>query len=199
MEKKIIAAFDFDGTITKKDTFIEFIKFSKGRFKLFTGLFLFSPLLILMKLKLYPNWKVKQKLFSYFYKGISINQFNKWGADFSALIDKMLLSKAIDSINLHKNKGEILVIISASIENWIKPWANQTGINTILSTKIEVDINERITGKFLTNNCRGKEKVIRLLEEFPNRNDYYLIAYGNDKGDKELIEFADEGYYNKFI
>ena len=56
-----IYAFDFDGTLTTKDTLIEFIRFSKGRVRLFLGFLLFSPLLILMKLHLYPNWKAKQR------------------------------------------------------------------------------------------------------------------------------------------
>lgn len=59
-----IYAFDFDGTLTTKDTLIEFIRFSKGRVRLFLGFLLFSPLLILMKLHLYPNWKAKQRVFS---------------------------------------------------------------------------------------------------------------------------------------
>ena len=199
MEKPILAAFDFDGTITQKDTLIEFIKFSKGRIKFYLGFFLFSPLLIAMKLKLYPNWKTKQQLFSCFYKGISINQFNQWGIEFSALIDKMLFPKAKETLLFHKNQRDKIIIISASIENWIKPWADKTGVDTVISTQIEIDANEKITGNFSTKNCHGQEKVNRLLEAFPNRNEYKLIVYGNDSGDKALIEMADEGYYNKFI
>ena len=66
-----IYAFDFDGTLTTKDTLIEFIRFSKGIVRLFLGFLLFSPLLILMKLHLYPNWKAKQRVFSWFFKGMS--------------------------------------------------------------------------------------------------------------------------------
>ena len=55
-----------------------------------------------------------------------------------------------------------------------------------------------MTGNFLSRNCYGEEKVRRLLELEPNRNSYILYAYGDSKGDKELIEFADKGWYNKF-
>jgi len=194
-----LAVFDFDGTITRKDTLIEFIKFSRGRFKLYGGLFLFSPLLLAMKLKIYPNRKAKQRFFSFFYKGVSINQFNRWGIEFSDLIDKMLFPKAIEALHLHKNNGDKIIIISASIENWIKPWANKQGLDGVLSTQIEIDANHRLTGKFLTKNCYGQEKVERFLEAFPNRNEYRLIVYGNGLGDKEMIEIADEGFYNRFI
>jgi hypothetical protein len=74
-QKRIIIAFDFDGTITSRDTFFEFIKFIKGEKRFYTGLLLYSPLLIAYKMKLYPNWKVKEKIFSYFFKGISMPEF----------------------------------------------------------------------------------------------------------------------------
>ena len=72
-----VYAFDFDGTLTKKDTFVEFIEYSKGYGKTFWGLMLFSPILVLMKLRLYPNWKAKQRIFSWFFKGMEIDEFNK--------------------------------------------------------------------------------------------------------------------------
>lgn len=57
MEKKIVVAFDFDGTITTKDTLLEFIRFSKGAMAFFLGFLLHTPYLILFKLDLYQNWK----------------------------------------------------------------------------------------------------------------------------------------------
>ena len=68
-------AFDFDGTITTKDTFIAFIRFVKGDLRTFLGLLLYAPILIMMKLKLYPNWKAKQQLFTYFFKGMNMKEF----------------------------------------------------------------------------------------------------------------------------
>ena len=198
MKKETIAVFDFDGTITQKDSLIEFIKLTKGESRFYGGFMLFSPLLIAMKLRLLPNWEVKQRLFSYFYKGTSIESFDKWGVEFSAIIDKMLRPKAMNALKLHKKNGDKIVIISASIENWIKPWADKMEIDMVLSTQIEVDLKNKITGKFLTKNCYGQEKVNRLLKIFPDRNDYKLIVYGDSRGDKELIEMANEGYYNKF-
>lgn len=42
-------------------------------------------------------------------------------------------------------------------------------------------------------NCYGAEKVHRLLEIFPQRDSYTLVAYGNSDGDIPLLEFADSG------
>ena len=198
MKNTTIAVFDFDGTITTKDTLFEFIKFSRGAFRFCVGMLLFSPLFVAFKLKLLPNWKVKQFLFAYFYKGISIDDFNKWGNDFIPVIEGILRPKAVEALKHHQNNGDKLVIVSASMKNWIKPWADKTGIDLVIATQIEIDSANKITGKFSTKNCYGQEKVNRLMEMFPDRNNYKIIAYGDSCGDKELIEMADEGFYNKF-
>ena len=198
MEKLVLAVFDFDGTITRKDTLLEFIKFSKGKFRFYFCFLLFSPMLAAMKLKLLSNQTVKQLVFAYLYKGVHIEEFSKWGMEFSAVIDKMLLPKAVEALKSHKDNGDKAVIISASIENWVKPWANKMGIDMVLATKAETDKNGLLTGRFSTKNCYGKEKVNRLLNAFPNRDNYKLVAYGDSRGDKELIGFADEGFYRKF-
>ena len=191
MKKETIVVFDFDGTITRQDTLLEFIKFSRGNRRFYFGLLFFSPLLVAMKLKIYPNGKAKQRLFSYFYKGISIEKFNYWGKAFRSEVDKAVYPKALEALNSHRENGDKVIIISASVENWIKPWSEQAGVETVLATKIEVDKNNLLTGKFLTKNCYGQEKVNRLLEELPNRSDYRLVVYGDSLGDRELIEFAD--------
>ena len=74
----------------------------------------------------------------------------------------------------------------------------KNGIESLLATNIEVDSAGLITGKFLSPNCYGREKVIRLLEKEPDRNSYTLFAYGDSRGDRELIEFADKGWFKKF-
>ena len=60
-------------------------------------------------------------------------------------------------------------IVSASIYNWIKPFASDLGIRDILSTEIEVDGEGCLTGFFSNKNCYGQEKVVRLLEQIPEK------------------------------
>jgi phosphatidylglycerophosphatase C len=196
--KQKIIVFDFDGTITRKDTFLEFIKFSRGNYRFYKMFLIFAPILLAMKLNLYPNWKAKKKIFSCLYRNVKISQFNEWCKEFSFEIDKIVRLKAIDAILKHKNNKDKIIIISASIENWIKPWAKNLGIEIVLGTRIETN-NGLITGNFLSKNCYGEEKVKRLLEIYPLRNEYELIAYGDSKGDRELILYSDKGYYNLFV
>jgi phosphoserine phosphatase len=67
----------------------------------------------------------------------------------------------------------------------------------IIGTKIQV-VDGKLTGRFLTKNCYGEEKVRRMLEQYPDRKEYKLVAYGDSRGDHALLDFADEGHYREF-
>jgi HAD superfamily hydrolase (TIGR01490 family) len=191
---KKIYAFDFDGTLTTKDTLLEFIRYAKGSTALGWGFLRYAHLLVLMKLGLYPNWKAKQKVFAYFFKGMSITDFNALCQAFAASSQHLLRPAGIKAIQQAKSEGSEVLIVSASIDNWVQPFFTEV---KVLGTQIEVK-DDMLTGRFLTKNCYGQEKVNRILTLFPNRKDYHLTAFGDSRGDKEMLAFADESYFKPF-
>lgn len=197
-QKYIIAVFDFDGTITKKDTLNDFILWNFGVFNLTKQILKLIPFILLYLLRLLPNHVPKQRLFSHFFTGIQEEKFKKMCRDYSLKrIDEITRKKCIEKIKWHRKRGHRLVIISASIVDWIKPWADKHLIDEVIATETEVQ-DDKLTGNFCTVNCYGKEKVIRFLEMFPDRDSYFLYVYGNSRGDKELLRLADVGMYRRF-
>ena len=194
-----IYAFDFDGTLTTKDTLLEFIRFAKGSGQMFRGFLLFSPLLLLMKLHLYPNWKAKQQVFSYFFKGMHIDDFNALCIHFAEQNKHLLRPAGIEKVRLAIEEEQATVlIISASIDNWVRPFFDEIDKKIqVLGTQIEIK-GGRLTGQFTTKNCYGQEKVNRLTALYPHREVYELIAFGDSRGDKKLLDFADKGFYKPF-
>lgn len=206
MKKKIIIS-DFDGTLTSRDTLIEFIRFAKSTGALIAWLAIFSPMLVLMKLHLYDNGKAKQRLFAFFFKGLAIDDFNKICDRFGTEKRDLLRRGGRMAVMAAMAEGTPVYVVSASIDNWVTPFFytsndDYAGRNVhpieIIGTKVEVK-DGRLTGRFLTHNCYGREKVTRLKAALPdvaaNRSQYYIIAYGDSRGDKELLEYADEKHY----
>lgn len=194
-----IYAFDFDGTLTTKDTLPEFIRFAKGSGQMFCGFLLFSPLLLLMKLHLYPNWKAKQQVFSYFFKGMNIDDFNALCTHFAEQNKHLLRPAGIEKVRqaIEEEQATVL-IISASIDNWVRSLFDEIDKKIqVLGTQIEIK-GGCLTGRFTTKNCYGQEKVNRLTALYPHREAYELIAFGDSRGDKELLDFADKGFYKPF-
>lgn len=195
MKKRTIAVFDFDGTLTTKDTLLEFIKFACGRWRFILGFLLYSPLLVMMKLHLYPNWKAKEKIFTFFFKGWEYSRFKKLGQVFSNEIEKMRNEPVIKKMESHIQCSDIVYVISASISEWVRPWCEQANVTEVIATEIEVDDHNMVTGRFLSKNCYGQEKVNRLAKIEPDRENYYLYVYGDSRGDKELMEYANQAFH----
>ncbi len=194
---KKIHAFDFDGTLTERDTLIEFIRYSKGNKGLLVCLLRYFPLLIGMKLGIFINWRVKEIIFSYCFKGMTLTDFDDCCRRFADQSWRILRPKGINKIKELLANGENVVVISASIDNWVKPFFREMQAVSIIGTAVETSEGV-LTGRFLTKNCYGKEKVRRLLQMFPDRKDYWLCAYGDSRGDFEMLDFANEGYYKPF-
>jgi HAD superfamily hydrolase (TIGR01490 family) len=192
-----VALFDFDGTITTDDSLIKFIRFVIGDAKFTIGMVVLSPMLTAYKLKLIPNYKAKQYMLSYFFKGMSEEKFMKVANEYSLKhIDTILRPKAMEKIAWHKEQGHKIVIVSASIECWLKPWCDKNNLD-LIATKLQIK-DGIVTGKFLTKNCHGIEKANRVQEQY-NLDDYdHIYAYGDSRGDKELLALADESFYKPF-
>ncbi len=152
----------------------------------------YSYLLILMKMGLYDNGKVKEKVFCACFKGMPLKIFDEHCLRFAQENRSLLRKQAVSYIN-NVCEGEC-VIISASVDNWVQPFFPEL---RVLGTRIEVH-EGILTGRFATPNCYGAEKVRRLLSAYPDRTEYYLLAFGDSRGDKELLDFADEAYYQPF-
>ncbi len=89
------------------------------------------------------------------------------------------------------------MIVSASIADWIEPWAASRGITEVLSCRIETR-DGRLTGRLDGPNCYGPEKLRRLLARHPDRTAYELHVYGDGRGDAALLADADHAYYRRF-
>ena len=197
VNNQVVAFFDFDGTITFKDTFIEFIKYYKGIPKFLLGMLLLSPILILFKLKLIRNWKAKEIVLSYFFEGENIEKFkNKCNNYSSSRISKITRKKALEYIEIHKKSNHDIFVVSASAEMWLSKWCEKMEIK-LISTKLEIE-NSNLTGKILGKNCYGIEKVKRIKEEIDLDKYNLIFAYGDSRGDKEMLEIADYPYYRFF-
>lgn len=198
--KKTVYCFDFDGTLTTADTLLEFIKFAKGRNRLFMVFLMYSPLLVLMKLHLYPNWKAKQKVFAHLFEGMRIEKFDKLCQAFAEEHQHLLRPQGVQQVHGALAADYQVLVVSASIDNWVRPFFQQRRLDAVkvLGTQIEV-VDGKLTGRFLSRNCYGAEKVQRITEVLTaDRSSYYIEAFGDSRGDREMLAFADRGHYKPF-
>jgi HAD superfamily hydrolase (TIGR01490 family) len=202
--KRRIAFFDFDGTITTRDTLLEFIRYSKGIPRFYLGFILNSPWLVAYKIKLISNQRAKERILRHFFKHTPLDRFEQTCEAFAReALPALLRPKAMEEIDRLKSAGATVVIVSASPENWIRDWASSIGAE-LLATRLETapyqnsGKPDRLTGRIFRANCHGDEKVRRIkgsydLEEF---NEIY--TYGDSNGDRPMLKLGTASFYKPF-
>jgi len=184
-----IALFDFDGTLTKKDSFLEFIKFSVGKRRFYLGLIVLLPIILLYKLGFMKNYRAKLKVLNYFFKDKRL--FYKKVDSFKKEIYKILRNEMYKRLKWHKKNEDLVVIVSASLRCYLKDWCKEEDVE-LIATEIEF-IDGKIVYK--TKNCYGAEKVARLREKYDLDKYDKIFAYGDSSGDLEMLKLADVAFY----
>ncbi len=179
-----VSLFDFDGTLTTLDTLPAFIAHAVGRWRMLVGFGLYLPLIVLMKLRLYPNGRTKERLFAHFFKGMTLETFDAHCQSFAKNNAHILRPQGIKAIETACQRGESVLVVSASITNWVLPFFRQLPQVQVIGTQIAVE-NGTLTGRFASPNCHGAEKVRRVENLFTPREQYYITAYGDSKATKK--------------
>jgi len=192
---KRLYLFDFDETLTCKDSLFDFLQF--GFPETFKPAFLrFIPLFFLTKFKLFSAGRAKEKFISHFLKGKSRAEIEILAQNyFESKKDSLLRPKALDYIrNLAREEDKY--IVTASLDIWVKPFAKYLGMR-LISTQAEF-VNDVFTGKLATPNCNYKEKIIRIIREIQLSQFEEVYAFGDSDGDKPMLELATHPYFRYF-
>jgi len=192
-----LAIFDFDGTLTTRDTFGDFCLFVFGPVKCMLKAPLALAALLWAGLRRGTRGHMKEAVFAVFFRGMALEKFNTLcGRYCRERLSAVLSPRALDKVRWHVNAGHRLIIISASPSNWIEPWALANGFSAVLATGVQVE-GGNLTGRFSTPNCYGPEKVVRFNAAYA-RGEYHIYSYGDSPADKYILALADEPFFRRF-
>ncbi len=197
IEQATVAAFDFDVTITTKDTFVPFLALAFGKWPTYRAFakLAFEALLVLVRLS--SRDRFKEKIVQELFVGESVERLSEVGREHATRIRRLLRPLALERIRWHKDQGHRLVLVSASLDLYLEPIANEIGFDDLLCTRLSK--NHRVyDGRLDGNNCRGQEKVEKLKFLLGDLSDVYLHAYGDSAGDKEMLEIANAPHWRPF-
>jgi phosphatidylglycerophosphatase C len=190
-----VVAFDFDGTLTVRDSFTAFMA---GRTRLPRDSL--AVLRLLPELLLYPvlrdRGRLKGAVVRRLLAGLSPDQLAQAAEAFAqSHAHRLFRPDALETWRAWKAKGALMVIVSASPEAVLEPFARRLDADRLIATRLTVDTQGRLA--LDGANCRGPEKVRRLRAEFgPNLR--LAAAYGDTAGDREMLALADERGYRVF-
>jgi len=186
-----LVLFDFDGTLSTKDSYLLFTRFLSRR-KYFLGCLLLSPRIIGYLSGRYPNYALKEDFLKFFYRRKQMDDLQLLADRFCAeKIPAIIRPGAMERIRWHQEHDDVTAVVSACPRLILEPWCHLTKID-ILATELEVDQQSRFTGKIDGKNCWGEEKVRRIRSRYELSDFEGIFAYGDSKGDLPMLEIADE-------
>lgn len=197
----VIAAFDFDGTLTRGDTFTPFLARGLGWPRFLLAVLRCSPWLTGYALRLVRNDVAKARLMRATLSGRTTAEMEDWtthwlAEDFPGQLQAWTLARLV----YHQQAGHCCVLVSASPDIYLRRVARQLGFDGLICTEMEVE-DGRLTGRMRTPNCYGEQKVLRLNAWLSERfgvapaSAMTLYAYGDTAGDKPMLRLAQHAWY----
>lgn len=189
-----LALFDFDGTITTRETFVDFIHLAVPPRRLLLGKILLSPLVIGYKLGLIPVHALRRAVASIAFHGMTQNAAESAGIKFAnEFLPTVIREHAIEKLQWHKAQGDTVVVVSGGFDLYLRHWCQHHGVELICSG-LEIK-NGKLTGRYLGKQCVGREKTRRIREHYDIKSFAVVYAYGDTREDLDMLSIADKKYY----
>jgi phosphatidylglycerophosphatase C len=193
LEPQGVAAFDFDGTMIRGDSFMPFLVKAVGPGRFSRIVVVTSP----STAQAYRSGRrdaSKAVLVRHLLEGYPAARLAELGRRYAGELAARIRPVMVERVAWHKQQGHLLVMVSASLDVYLGPTGAALGFDHVLATRLEVGEDGRLTGRLQGANVRGPEKSVRLrnwLADALPETPYRLWAYGDSAGDRELLAMAD--------
>jgi phosphatidylglycerophosphatase C len=190
-----LALIDFDGTITTKGVYPEFLHFAVPLGRKLTAGTLLSPLIAGYKCGLISEPAIRRVLSRASFQGDDQARVRALGERFVRdVLPGLIRPIALERIAWHKDRGDRVVVVSASLDAYLIPWCRTLDLD-LICTELETTSGGRLTGRYLQGDCYGHEKVRRIRERLPLDNYGVIYAYGDTEDDRAMLDLADRKYF----
>lgn len=198
-DRRRIAAFDVDGTLTTRDCVIPFLRRVGGTRSIAIEL-LRSARTSTGAVSRRDRDALKALATKASLAGRSVVDVGRAAVDFARVVHaERLRADMLERLRSHQAAGDAIVLVSASYEVYLRPLAGLLGVGDVLACRLETSTDGTYTGALSGPNCRGPEKVVRLHrwldEHHGGRQRVHVTAYGDSTGDRELLLDADAAVF----
>ncbi|NNP68790.1 HAD-IB family hydrolase [Acinetobacter sp. Ac_5812] len=187
-----LALFDFDGTLYPRDSFTGFIFFALSKRHIVKRGLKILPWIQAYYLRLYPAHAMRPRLFQSMFKDISVDVVEQLAQEYAQKLIKRLDQDLLQQLQQHQQRGDHIVLVSASVDIYLAPICEFLNIE-LICTQTEIK-NGLLTGRYRSEDCSREQKKLRILQQY-NLADYQAIyAYGNSEEDLDMLSLADYPY-----
>lgn len=184
-----LALFDFDGTITTRETLPDFMHAAVAPIRLAAGKVVLAPLIAGYRTGIVPGTIVRSSIVQFGFRGVAEEDIQRAGEQFARdVLPGVLRPMAMDRIRWHQKQGDTVVVVSGGFDFYLSHWCRQHGLELICSA---LDSNAGVlTGRYRGRQCVGREKPRRILEKYDLGDFQAVYGYGDTREDLDMLGIA---------
>lgn len=192
-----LSVFDFDGTLTRHDSFLPFLWFAFGTLGFLRRLPAMGLPSLAWLFRRVSRDELKARLIGVFLTDVDACWLSARAEAYCRFIWRYLLRPAgLRGVRAELQAGAEVTLCSASPALLLRPFAERLGVG-LIATELEI-LDGRLSGRLLGANCRCENKVLRLQAKYGPLADYRLRAWGDTQGDHALLRAAQDPHWRAF-
>lgn len=189
-----LALFDFDGTITTREMFPDFVHVAVQPRRLALGKLALAPLVVGYRLGLVPGTVVRAAIVRVGFSGASLAALEAHGLSFArSVLPTVIRPQALERILWHKSRGDAVVVVSGAFDVYLRHWCHAHQLGLVCSSLEHRD--GVLTGRYQGRQCVRSEKARRVRQAYDLSSYGRIYAYGDTSEDLDLLALAHEQYY----
>ena len=189
-----LALFDFDGTITTRELFADFMRYAVSKPRRLAGNVLFIPLILGYKMGFVSGNRIRASVVRFGFRGVPVEALSARARIFcSDVVPVAIRPMALARIRWHQERGDTVVVVSGALDIYLEHWCRDHGLELICSR-----LEERggvLTGRYREAQCIGEEKRRRIRERYDMESFEHVYAYGDTRDDTEMLELAHTRFF----
>ena len=191
--KKMAAFFDVDGTIVSTTIVHYYVQFRSHLLPTFLRPFWLAWFALKVVYYFFLD-KVSRTRFNQVfyrnYRGLNVESVKQLaGEQFETYVRPKLFPAALDCIREHQNRGDLVVLVTGSLDFIIQPLADYLQADAALTVQLE-EVHGKFTGALTTLPLSEEEKV-RAIQAFVEQHNVDLAAshaYGDSRADLPMLQ-----------
>ena len=188
-----LALFDFDGTLTTRETFPDFMRYAVARPRLLVGGVLLAPVVFGYRRGWIAGNPTRASIVQVGLRGVDAARLRAQGDAFAReVLPDVLRPEAMARLAWHRERGDRIVVVSGGLDVYLAPWCATQGVELLCSVLAER--NGRITG-YAGAQCVGEEKVRRVRALCDPQAYAAIHAYGDTHEDNAMLAMAHHRTY----
>lgn len=194
---QVLSVFDFDGTLTRHDSFVPFLRFAFGKQRFNRQILrLALPSLEYLARRMDRD-QLKAQLIRTFLTGVEATWVQQQAEAFCRRSwSRLMRPNGLQAVADELRSGARVTLCSASPALVLQPFATRLGVQ-LIGTELEV-VDGVLTGHITGGNCRCQNKVLRLETVYGPLSQYRVRAWGDTRGDHELLAAAQDPHWRHF-